>query len=157
MVNNFICRPTVFETNCDVDPNRIEELCRYSSPTEDVLLGRKQCVGQTIKLRRATIAALQSKIATITGTFIASCLLPHTTSANFGNPHEFKATVERANFDMPAAAPIEFLATSRELNAAVEQISFDMHSVASVAFISPPLEFKAVLQPASLQYPPRRP
>ena len=103
---------------------------------------------QTIKNKTPAIAAFQSKIATVAATLVASCLLPCATNADLGDPREFKATVERVNFDMPAAAPVEFLALSQQLNAGVERVNFDMRTIASVALISPPLEFKAVLQPA---------
>ncbi len=108
---------------------------------------------QTIKIKTAKIAAFQSKIATITAALIAWCLLPYATSANFDYPREVKATVERANFDMPAAAPVEFLGLSPELNVGVERVNFDTRTVASATFLSPPLEFKATRQPASVEMP----
>jgi predicted transglutaminase-like cysteine proteinase len=117
---------------------------------------RKYSVGaetmcQTDRTKAPTIAAFQSNFATIAAALIASCLLPQTTSAEFGNPREFKATVERVNFDMPAAVPAEFLALSRRLNAGVEGVDFDMRTVASVALVFPPLEFKAALRPSSVE------
>lgn len=57
------------------------------------------------------------KMVTVTFAFIMSCTLPYATRASLDNPHGPKTAAERASIDMPAAAPVEFLAFSRELDA----------------------------------------
>src|SRR5215475_5688566 len=47
MVNNHLLQRTVFEMNCEVDPNGIEEPFSYSSPTEKSW-GRGPCVKQVV-------------------------------------------------------------------------------------------------------------
>lgn len=44
MVNNFLRKKTVFETNYEVDQNVIEDFFSYSSPTEKLPLGRKNAL-----------------------------------------------------------------------------------------------------------------
>ncbi len=63
------------------------------------------------KTMRQTIC----KLVTVTVAFVMSCALPYATHADLDNPRAPKSTVEQTNFDMPTAAPIEFLAFSQEL------------------------------------------
>src|ERR1019366_791395 len=62
-------------------------------------------------------------MVTVTVALVMSCTLPYATRASLDNPHGPKAAAERASFDMPAAAPVKFLAFSRELDAGVASVA----------------------------------
>ena len=132
MVNNFISRATVFETNCQVDPNRIEEFFPYPSPTESDRLGRERC-GKQFKRKSATIKTTTAKVATTIAALGVSCSLLYAMGDNLDYSHKFNAAVEQGTFGLPAAEPIAFLALSRELNLQTEAVSFDMSAAAPLS------------------------
>ena len=74
------------------------------------------------------------KMMTVTVALVMSCALPYATRANLDNPHGPKAAAERASFDMPAAAPVEFLAFSWKLNA--ERASVDLSAAAPIDILA---------------------
>lgn len=74
------------------------------------------------------------KVATVTAALLMSCALPYATRANLDNAYGSNAVTGRANFDMPAADFIKFLAFPRELDAV--QASIDLSVTASLkAFV----------------------
>jgi predicted transglutaminase-like cysteine proteinase len=74
------------------------------------------------------------KVVTVTVAFVISCALPYATRANLDNPHGPKAAAERASIDMPAAAPVQFLAFSRQFGA--EGASVDLSAVAPIDILA---------------------
>jgi predicted transglutaminase-like cysteine proteinase len=74
------------------------------------------------------------KMVTVTVALVMSCALPYATRANLDNPHGPKAAAERASFDMPAAAPVEFLAFSWKLNA--ERASVDLSAATPIDILA---------------------
>lgn len=76
------------------------------------------------------------KPAVVAASLAMSCALPYATRANLDYPHELNAASERTDFDMPAAAPLEFLAFSRKLNMQVEWASIDMPATMLREYIS---------------------
>jgi predicted transglutaminase-like cysteine proteinase len=64
------------------------------------------------------------KAATVAATLIVSCSLPYASHADLDNARGLNVVAEQASFDMPAAAPIEFLAISREFTAQMQRLSF---------------------------------
>jgi predicted transglutaminase-like cysteine proteinase len=93
------------------------------------------------------------KMVTVAAALVVSCSLPYATGSNSPYPHELKAAAEQANIDMPGAAPIEFLALSRELNTETERASFDVPAAAPVEFLALSREFKAGTERASFDMP----
>lgn len=74
------------------------------------------------------------KVVTVTAALVMSCALPYSTRANLDNAYGLNVADGRANFDMPAAAAIKFLAFPRELDAV--QASIDLSVSASLeAFV----------------------
>jgi len=109
---------------------------------------------QTIEIKTPTIEAFRSKMAKIAAVLLASCLAPHTTNADPGNPREFKASVEgpsAAAVKLSAAAvvrrPIQIEADERSearaafyripgrLDRGVARINFDTPSLAPMSFV----------------------
>ena len=108
---------------------------------------------QAIKTKTATIRATRIKMATVAAAFIILCVPPHATGNYLGDLRKLNAAVEQAGFNMPAAAPIEFLALSRELNAELERVSFNIPAVAPEAFLVHSPEFNATVEQASFEMP----
>ena len=87
---------------------------------------------QTIKNKTPAIAAFQSKIATVAAILVASCLLPCATNADLGDPREFNATVERVNFDMRTIASVALISPPLEFKAVLQPASVEMPAAAPV-------------------------
>ena len=81
--------------------------------------------------------------------FIVSCTLPYATHADLGNSQGPNTTWERSNFDVPAAAPVEFLAISRELIAQTQKINFG--TTIPVEFVDLSLKFYPMPKLSSLE------
>jgi predicted transglutaminase-like cysteine proteinase len=103
------------------------------------------------------------KLVTVAASFVMSCTLPYATRANLDHPHQLKVVAERAGFDIPAAAPVEFLAFSRELNMKAERASIDMpvNTVKEFLALSQDLnaeiQWTSVSQAAAVSGPVRNP
>src|SRR5664280_1029560 len=108
---------------------------------------------QTIKTGAAAIKATAIMVATITTTLVVPCLLPYATGDDLSYPRRLDTAVEKVPFDMPAGAPVEFLAFSRELYAQMGRVSFDMPAASPVALIAPSRELKVVVEPVSFDIP----
>lgn len=75
------------------------------------------------------------KLAVVAASLAMACSLPYATRADIDYPRGLKIATESPDFDMPAAAPLKFLAFSRELNLAAERASIDMPAITLKAFI----------------------
>jgi predicted transglutaminase-like cysteine proteinase len=78
------------------------------------------------------------KTALVAVSLAMTCSLPYVTRADIDYPCDLKMATEGANFNVPAAAPLKFLAFSRELNLEAEWVSADSSAIAPNAFISLP-------------------
>lgn len=108
---------------------------------------------QTITTGAATITATTIKVATIMAMLVVSSFLSYATGNNLGYQRRLDAAVAKVSFNMPAGAPVEFLALSRELNAQMGRISFDMPATAPVALIAPSRELNVAVEPVSFDIP----
>lgn len=106
---------------------------------------------QTIKTKTATIRATKIKMATIAAALTIFSVLPYAMGSNLSHARMPNAAEERASFDMPAAAPVAFLALSRELNAETERIS--LSAVAPEAYFVHSREFNATVERAGFELP----
>jgi predicted transglutaminase-like cysteine proteinase len=107
---------------------------------------------QTIKSKATTSRAFQTKVAAIAGALIASCLLPYTTSAEFGDSRDIQATLQPSDVGIPMA-PLGFFTVSREVNSDAEWLNFDRQLASSAASLTQPLESDAKLEPANVEMP----
>jgi predicted transglutaminase-like cysteine proteinase len=114
IVNDSTGNAKVFETNCQVDPNRIVGFSRYLSPTEEQNAFRRGKI-----MRQKT-----NKIATFAATIVVSGSLLYVMGDNSAYPREYQAPAEQVSFDIPAVAPVEFFDLSRSFDAQMERASF---------------------------------
>jgi predicted transglutaminase-like cysteine proteinase len=81
----------------------------------------------------AAIATILS--VTVAALLVVSCSWPYATGLNLGYRRDLQAMAEPTSLGVPTAAPVVFLAISRELNAEMQRVSFDMSAdVAAESF-----------------------
>jgi predicted transglutaminase-like cysteine proteinase len=130
VVNNSSPQSTIF--------NRIEEFCPYSFPTDLFRWGEK--MPRTLKMVAIAAMLFVAAIATILSVTVAallvvSCSWPYATGPNLGYRRDLQAMAEPISLGVPTAAPVVFLAISRELNAEMRRVSFNMSAdVAAESF-----------------------
>jgi len=130
MVNNFSPQTTTF--------NRIEEFCPYSFATDLFRWGEK--MPRTLRMVAITAMLVVAAIATILSVTVAallvvSCSLSYATGPNLGYRRDLQAMAEPISLGVPTAAPVVFLAISRELNPEMQRVSFNISAdVAAESF-----------------------
>ena len=75
------------------------------------------------------------KLAVVAASLAMVCLLPYATHADIDYPHGLKIATESTDFDVPATAPLKFLAFTLTLNSEAERASIGMSAIALKAFI----------------------
>lgn len=81
----------------------------------------------------AAIATILS--VTVAALLVVSCSWPYATGPNLGYRRDLQAMAEPISLGVPTAAPVVFLAISRELNAEMRRVSFNMFAdVAAESF-----------------------
>jgi predicted transglutaminase-like cysteine proteinase len=121
MVNNFSPQTSIF--------NRIEEFCPYSFPPDLFRWGEK--MPRTLKMVAIAAMLVVAAIATILSVTVAallvvSCSLSYATGPNLGYRRDLQAMAEPISLGVPTAAPVVFLAISRELNPEMQRVSFNI-------------------------------